>query len=113
MEDSENKDEEENNDGFKNKKGNYQVQIIEDENGREEKIITDLGHGKKSVKITRINKSDQQGNLFFVKLTNLIFKLNMIDDNNIGMPLIIMRKKNLKKEKVSPRINPINLFSGN
>jgi hypothetical protein len=30
----------------------------------------------------------------------------------MGMPIIIIRKKNLKKDRGSPRINPINLFSG-
>ena len=31
----------------------------------------------------------------------------------MGMPgMIIIRKKNLKKDRGSPRINPINLFSG-
>ena len=29
-----------------------------------------------------------------------------------GMPMIIIRKKNLKKDRGSPAINPINLISG-
>ena len=30
----------------------------------------------------------------------------------MGMPMIIIRKKNLKKDRGSPAINPINLISG-
>ena len=41
----------------KNKgKGSVQIEETEDENGKQRKVIRDLGNGKKSIEITRVMK---------------------------------------------------------
>ena len=47
------------------KKNNVQVQEIEDENGFQRNVVTDLGNGKKSIQITRFMRRHGKGKNYF------------------------------------------------